>query len=206
MNDISKEMASQFSNIEQSWDHNLERNVWTIHPGDYCIINNNDVLCTVLGTCIAVTILDVKNHITGMNHFLLPDDNGKANSKDSYSARYGCWAMEHLINDMIKYGAERKHMEFKYFGASRLLKMKSVDVAGKNIAFIENFMKEEGIRVRSKDVGGSSPRKIFIFPDTGKVLVKKLSANKSKDLEKEEKTYFDSINENHEEGDVDIFF
>ncbi|MBT4963356.1 MAG: chemoreceptor glutamine deamidase CheD [Francisellaceae bacterium] len=200
----NKNLEQQFSHISRFWNSTYNRYVLKVLPGEYCVIDNNNCLSTSLGSCISVTIVDKKNKLAGMNHFMLPEDNSM--SMNTYSARYGCWAMEHLVNNMLKYGAKKESMEFKCFGAGEIMKtLQTSSVAKKNISFISQYFKSENIKVRTLDVGGSHARKIFLFPETGDVMVKNITISQNASISKQEKTYLDGISSDDQGGDVDLF-
>ena len=82
-------------------DHHFKHDAVKVLPGEYYVTTDDMVIMTVLGSCIAACIWDPKVRVGGMNHFMLPDGGGDT------SGRYGSYAMELLINEMIKLGARR---------------------------------------------------------------------------------------------------
>ena len=91
-----------------------------ILPGEYFVTGRDMVLVTVLGSCVAACIRDRISGIGGMNHFMLPDSGGdRSNPLVGASMRYGSYAMEILINQLIKLGASRASLEAKVFGGGR---------------------------------------------------------------------------------------
>jgi chemotaxis protein CheD len=126
----------------------------------------NVVMTTVLGSCIAACLRDPVSGIGGMNHFLLPDaGDGR---KDSDAVRYGAYAMELLINGLLKSGARRERLEAKIFGGGKLFDALS-DVGASNAAFAERFLRDEGIPIVSSSVGGLSARRVEFWPASGRV-------------------------------------
>lgn len=117
---------------------------------------------TVLGSCISVCLHDPVARIGGMNHFLLPTGQGE----DSGHIRFGCNAMEQLINEMLKEGASRPRLQAKLFGGGRMLN-NFADIGKGNSDFAEEFMLNEGIPVVSKSFGGNSARRLVFTPATG---------------------------------------
>jgi chemotaxis receptor (MCP) glutamine deamidase CheD len=147
------------------------------------------VIKTVLGSCIAVCLLDPRQRIGGMNHFMLPsrlDPDG-----DHLSACYGVYAMDLLVNEMMKLGAERGRLRAKVFGAAHLLGMRegAQSVATQNAAFITSYLETEGIPLASQDLGGDRPRTIYFFTDTGRVLLKRLGRGALGQLAVRERQY-----------------
>jgi len=108
-----------------------------------------------------------------MNHFLLPDGGGNGD----VSGRYGSYAMELLIGEMVKRGATRSTMEAKVFGGGAVLGgMNSINVGERNTAFVMDYLRTERITVVSKDVMDIYPRKVCFLPASGKALVKRLAS------------------------------
>lgn len=126
----------------------------------------NVVMTTVLGSCIAACLRDPSTGIGGMNHFLLPDSGD--NRKDGDAVRYGAYAMELLINGLLKKGARRDRLEAKIFGGGKLFDGLS-DVGASNAAFAERFLRDEGIPIVSSSTGGLSARRVEFWPASGRV-------------------------------------
>ena len=143
-------------------------------PGEYFVFDEDMLIMTTLGSCIAVCLWDRMARVGGMNHFMLPE--GSADSVDS--GRYGSYAMELLINEMLKRGASRATMEAKVFGGGAVLQgMNSLNVGERNTAFVLEYLKTERIPVVSKDVLDIYPRKVCFLPHSGKAMVKRLAAS-----------------------------
>ena len=135
--------------------------------GEYKVINDpNVVLTTILGSCVAACMRDPVVGVGGMNHFLLPEGDGRGGGGDA--VRYGAYAMELLINDLLKKGARRERLEAKIFGGGKLFDSLS-DVGASNAAFAERFLRDEGIPIVSSSVGGVSARRVEFWPVTGRV-------------------------------------
>jgi chemotaxis protein CheD len=165
----------------------FNRTMVIIYPGEFHV-SCTEIIATILGSCIAACIKDTKNGIGGMNHFMLPGD---VRSEDMFlkaSTKYGIFAMEQLINEMIKQGGSKKHFQAKVFGGGHILNFRKSDgdVPESNIDFVRAFLKMEQIDIVKEDVGGFVGRKILFFPDTAKVLLKRLKSTvKSKIIEAE---------------------
>jgi chemotaxis protein CheD len=139
-------------------------------PGEYFVYNEDILIMTTLGSCIAACLWDRQAKIGGMNHFMLPEGAGE-------SGRYGSFAMELLINEMLKLGATRSSMEAKVFGGGQVISgMNSMNVGERNTAFVLDYLKAERIQVVSKDVLDIYPRKVCFLPASGKAMVKRLAS------------------------------
>src|SRR5690606_10592835 len=120
-------------------------------PGEYYVTDGRLALVTVLGSCVAACIRDVDSGIGGMNHFMLPDEGGK--DVVSSSARYGTYAMEILINHLLKSGARRNRLEAKVFGGGAVLaSLSSSNVGTRNAEFVLKFLQTEKIPVVAQDL------------------------------------------------------
>lgn len=175
-----------------------------ILPGEYFVASQDALLVTVLGSCVAACIRDVDSGVGGMNHFMLPDDGGR--EEFGSSARYGTYAMEVLINHLLKLGARRNRLEAKVFGGGAVLaSLASSNVGARNAEFVLDFLKTEKIPVVAKDLLDSYPRKVYYFPKTGKVLVKKLHRVHNDTLFSRENDYKVRLASARMEGDVELF-
>lgn len=175
-----------------------------ILPGEYFVTSRDVVIVTVLGSCVSVCLYDSAARIGGMNHFMLPDH--REGGVLSESARYGAYAMEILINNLLKAGASRKRLEAKVFGAGRVLSgMTHTEVGARNAAFAMHYLDDEGIRVRANDLLGVYPRKVYFFPAEGRVLVKKLKTMHNDTIVQRELEYEAMLEKVKVEGSVDLF-
>ncbi|MDX8382974.1 MAG: chemoreceptor glutamine deamidase CheD [Ghiorsea sp.] len=197
-----------FEHISRHWYGAHKVFCAKVQPGDYYISNEHEAIHTVLGSCISACIRDPEVGIGGMNHFMLPvhhADKGAWNAAEVSSAtRYGNYAMEHLINDIISFGGVKSRLEIKIFGGGRML-AKMGDIGADNIKFVREYLKDEGLKVVGHDVGGDAPRKIYYFPNTGRVLMKKLRSMHVNKITERESQYLHKIDAAPVTGDVDLF-
>jgi chemotaxis protein CheD len=159
----------------------------TIHIGQVYATREPTTIRTVLGSCIAVCLLDPVARVGGMNHFMLPAPlNGSG--ADERAAQYGIHAMDLLLGAVQKAGGDRRRLQAKLFGGGRVLRMLTSggSVPDRNIQFIEEFMRTERLPVVSQDLGGFLPRRIAFRTDTGKVLVKRLGQHVLRQVRTEE--------------------
>jgi chemotaxis protein CheD len=186
------------------YDRHFQIDAAKILPGEYFVSNTGMLLVTVLGSCVAACIRDADSGLGGMNHFMLPDDGGRETV--STSARYGTYAMEILINHLMKMGARRNRLEAKVFGGGAVLEsLSSSNVGVRNAEFVLEYLKTEKIPVVAKDLLDSYPRKVYYFPETGRVLVKKLHRVHNETLFSRERTYKDRLTGAEVAGDVELF-
>lgn len=187
------------------FDRTFDCEAAKILPGEYYFTSKPMLIVTVLGSCVAACIRDRATGIGGMNHFMLPDG-GDPKSPTSASMRYGAYAMEVLINQLLKAGARRDNLEAKVFGGGNVLRgFTSINVGERNALFVREFLRAENIRIVAEDLNDVHPRKVYFFPRTGKVLVKKLKQLNNYTLVKREQAYASQLKNNKVSGDVDLF-
>ncbi len=173
-------------------------------PGEYYFTTGDMAILTVLGSCVSACVRDRVTGIGGMNHFMLPNG-GDADSPASASMRYGTQAMEILINQLLKAGAQRTNLEAKVFGGGRVLSgMQAMNVGERNAAFVREYLRAEKIPVAAADLNDVHPRKVAYFPRTGKVLVKKLETADSK-LVQVEQQYSKTLQATPVAGEIELF-
>ncbi len=188
------------------YDRTFDCDAAKILPGEYYYTAKNMLIVTVLGSCVSACIRDRVTGLGGMNHFMLPDGGGDAGSPVSASMRYGTFAMEILINDLLKAGARREHLEAKVFGGGAVLRgFTAMNVGQRNAAFVMQFLKTERIPVLAEDLNDIHPRKVYFFPKTGKVLVKKLMQTQNDTVAKRELDYARRLKVEPVGGDIDLF-
>ncbi len=154
------------------YDAHFKSEAVKILPGEYFVFHEDLLIMTTLGSCIATCLWDRQARVGGMNHFMLPDNGGSG----ADSGRYGSYAMELLINEMLKMGASRMTMEAKVFGGGAVISgMNSINVGERNTTFVMDYLKTERIPVVSKDVMDVYPRKVCFLPFSGKAMVKRLA-------------------------------
>lgn len=177
-----------------------------ILPGEYYATARDMLLVTVLGSCVCACIRDRVSGIGGMNHFMLPDSGQDQNNPLGESARYGTYAMEVLINQLLKMGAKRSNFEAKVFGGGAVLRGFTVaNIGERNAEFVLKFLKTEKIPVVAQDLLDIYPRKVYFFPHTGLVRVKKLKKVHNDTIISRESEYVTRLHYAKMEGDVELF-
>ena len=172
------------------FDRDFQVDSVKILPGQYHAASGPGAISTVLGSCVSTCLWDPVMRIGGMNHFMLPGDGDAAASPVAPSARFGVYAMELLINQMVRMGADRRRMVAKVFGGGRVLQgFGTLDVGAKNCQFVLEFLATEGIPVVARDLLDVYARKLHFFPDTGKVQLKKLHIMPNDAVQQREREY-----------------
>jgi chemotaxis protein CheD len=170
-------------------------------PGEHFVHDEDILVMTTLGSCIAACLWDRERRIGGMNHFMLPDGG------DSDCGRYGSYAMELLINELMKRGASRLSLEAKVFGGGAVISgMNSINVGERNTEFVLNYLKTERIPVVSKDVLDVYPRKVCLLPASGKAMVKRLAPTNAEKLVAQDRAAAQkAVPANTGGGSIDLF-
>lgn len=206
---INRPSIAGFEHLNRYWDREREIMAVKILPGEYYVTQDNELITTVLGSCVSACIRDKELGIGGMNHFMLPESNygQKKTGNETIvgaSTRYGNYAMEHLINTILSHGGKRKNLEIKVFGGGKIIPTLT-DVGIKNINFVLDYIDQEGLRLLSQDLGDIYPRKIIYFPRTGKAAMKKIRDLHNDTVVQRERQYFNSLKNMPIEGEVELF-
>ena len=184
------------------YDAHFRNDAVKVLPGEFFVADEELLVMTTLGSCIAACLWDRDKRVGGMNHFLLPDAAGSADS-----GRYGSFAMDLLIGEMVKRGATRSSMEAKVFGGGAVISgMNSINVGERNTAFVLDYLRTERITVVSKDVLDIYPRKVCFLPASGKAMVKRLASANTEALAAQERAAAMRLApSNASGGSVDLF-
>jgi len=197
-----------FEGVNRYWDRRMNLPAAKILPGEFYVSAQGELISTVLGSCVSACIRDKVIGVGGMNHFMLPAKHLTADRWDtgsvSASLRYGNWAMEYLINEIVKQGGNKKNFEVKLFGGGQVLN-NMTNIGERNIDFVRAYLFREGLSVVAEDLGDVFPRKVLYFPDTGSVKMKKLRKVHNDTVEKRERAYIKTIDDQPVNGDVELF-
>lgn len=199
-----------FESINRYWDPS--RMAWAakIKPGEFYVSRGGELIGTVLGSCISVCIRDRVLGVGGMNHFMLPEEGPHSGQNwgdavQGAMARYGNWAIEFLVNELMKIGAARDRFEVKVFGGGQVVPNMS-DVGQRNILFTLNYLQEEGLSLLKSDVGDAFPRKVLYDPETGKAWVKKLKKQHNNTIVAREQEYLRNLDrQSSQSSDIELF-
>lgn len=197
-------VAHGLENISIHWDSKRDTWIAKILPGEVYYTSGNEMITTVLGSCVSICMRDSENGVGGMNHFMLPDS-GQSGADAQNTARYGMHAMELLINGIMKLGGVKERLEVKLFGGGKIIS-KMTDIGERNIQFSRRFVVTEGFKLLRSDTGGPWPRKIIYHPASGKVFVKRMEALNRQNIIAKESNYESSIKSASEKNDdIELF-
>jgi len=178
-------------------------------PGEHYVSTaGQEMVVTVLGSCVSACIWEPRLKIGGMNHFMLPDSGADA-APINKSLRYGTYAMEALLNDLLRRGARRESLEIKVFGGGNVVagmtSGATVPVGDRNADFVRRYLLDEGLRIAAEDLGGPHPRRIHFFPRIGKVIRLFLKKEVERAVLHREMSYRSRLKDVPVEGDVELF-
>jgi chemotaxis protein CheD len=187
------------------FDRNLGCDTVRVLPGDYFVTDEPIGIITVLGSCVAACLWDERAGFGGMNHFMLPDG-GDGEGTNSAPARYGLYAMEVLINDLLKSGARRSNIQAKVFGGGRVIRgMTTVNIGDRNAEFVLEFLRTERIPVVAQDLREPFARKVAFLPKTGRAMVKRIDPHADESIVEQERTYVTTLAKKPVAGDIELF-
>jgi chemotaxis protein CheD len=179
--------------------------IMKVFPGEYYLTAKSDeVLVTVLGSCVSACIRDPHAGIGGMNHFMLPHCQTGSWAGDLQSTRFGNFAMEKLINELMKAGCARDSLEIKVFGGGNVTESNN-EVGTENAKFVLRYLEAEGLRCVAQDLGGQLPRRIQYYPATGRVVRRLLGAGETNAVEREETAYASRLSSRTTAGEIELF-
>ncbi len=201
MDSLKKELQPESS--KSYLDPETKLPTTKILPGEFHIANGEEMIVTTLGSCICACIRDKELGIGGMNHFMLPHEKS-SHHIDRKATAYGQYAMEHLINEILKKNQyNRKNLEAKIFGGGAVVDS-NISVGDENIRFVKTYLKLEGIPILAEDLGEDVARKIYFQPATGKVTCKRFQAMNNRMIEEREKAYLENIEQRIETEDTEV--
>jgi chemotaxis protein CheD len=191
-----------FENIHHHWDAAAKSWIVQILPGEFYVTQAEEIIATVLGSCVSTCIRDRNTGLGGMNHFMLPDDPHKDARGDAL--RYGCFAVERLINELLKRGADRNELEIKVFGGGQVIPGMG-DIGRSNVEFVRNYLRDEELRSVVEDVGGPWARRLRYYPSTGKALLKHLPMREAAKIGTREQDHQSKLKKEQLVGEVELF-
>ncbi len=140
-----------------------------------------DLLATYsLGSCIGVCLYDSATHIGGLLHYQLPDskiDPERAKEKPFMFADAG---MKILLEKLVSMGANKKRMQIKIAGGAEMnTGPKGFNIGKRNYLAIRKILWKNGMFIDAEDIGGLSPRNIYMNIADGAVTVRSNGIEKS---------------------------
>jgi chemotaxis protein CheD len=175
-----------------------------IGPGEHYVTQKKDVtIITVLGSCVAACVRDPVAGVGGMNHFMLPESETGQWGGASANMRYGNFAMEQLINDIMSRGGMRSRLEIKVFGGARMI-ANGAAIGHQNADFVEAYLRAEGMPISAQHLRGNSARRIEYVPGDGQVRMLEMSLDRG-DVGQTERSFFNRLRAPQDAGSIELF-
>ena len=196
-----------FEHLRRYWDPAQACMTVKVLPGEFYVSTQNELVTTVLGSCVSACIHDARRGIGGMNHFMLPEPRGERDSwtaTASRAARYGSDAMEQLINAILVAGGQRADLQVKIFGGGRVL-AQLTDIGQRNIDFVQHYIATERLNLCASDLGDVYPRQVQFFPNSGRARVRLLRRHDDVQLVADEPGYLKRLANDPIKGEVELF-
>jgi len=195
-----------FEQINRYWDRQREMVAAKILPGEYYVTQHDEIITTVLGSCVSACVRDPVAGIGGMNHFMLPMHKEQFTGPGDtlLLERYGNVAMERMINELLKRGGRRERLEVKVFGGGRILQNMS-DVGAQNVRFVREYLAMEGLQILAEDLGSIYPRKVVFMAQSGRAFVKRLHSLHNDTLATRELRLIQDLEQQPDAGKVELF-
>lgn len=196
-----------FEHLRRYWDPAQACMTVKVLPGEFYVSTQNELVTTVLGSCVSACIHDPRRGIGGMNHFMLPEPRGERDSwtaTASRAARYGSDAMEQLINAILVAGGQRADLQVKIFGGGRVL-AQLTDIGQRNIDFVQHYIATERLNLCASDLGDVYPRQVQFFPNSGRARVRLLRRHDDVQLVADEPGYLKRLANDPIKGEVELF-
>jgi len=203
VNSVPEPTLPGFEHQPRFWLSKRQRYATKVKLGEHYVTRNDELILTTLGSCIAACVRDPETGIGGMNHFILPSASS-SRSVLSEEMRYGAFAMEQLINDILRFGGAREALEIKVTGGGQIMGPLS-GIGRRNAEFIREFLATEGLLISSEDLGGESPRQVMYYPKQGRMLVKRMANTHMDRLVEAEAGYRRQLERQMNEMDVELF-
>ena len=196
--------ATSLPHIHRYWDEHRRINIAKIGPGELYVSDQHELISTLLGSCVAVCMRDRVNRIGGMNHFKLPQPGSDKNTFE-LNANYGSYAMELLINQILKKGGEKRYLECKVYGGGNVLQNVSSNIGAQNIDFVMRYLEGEKIPVRRQITGSDRPQQVYYHPITGSAFSILQGHNTAAEVKHAEQAYLSFIQQSLVEDDITYF-
>jgi len=196
-----------FEHLRRYWDPAQACMTVKVLPGEFYVSTQDELVTTVLGSCVSACIHDSRRGIGGMNHFMLPEPRGERDGWTATvgrAARYGSDAMEQLINAILIAGGQRADLQVKIFGGGRVL-AQLTDIGQRNIDFVQHYIATEKLNLCASDLGDVYPRQVQFFPNSGRARVRLLRRHDDVQLVADEPGYLKRLANDPIKGEVELF-
>lgn len=133
------------------------------------------VLTTLgLGSCVGIVLYDPVTKVSGLAHIMLPDSTKIKNN--SNIAKFADTAIDKMIEDMCRIGANRNRLISKLAGGAQMFSFNTnndlMKVGERNIIASKEKLNKLGIRIVGEDTGNNYGRTIEFYSETGELKIK----------------------------------
>ena len=148
--------------------------------GDMTVVTRDSdatLACLGLGSCVGIAAMDQQAGVYGMAHIVLPDSGGRSTES---KAKYADTGVPRLVDEMVAIGATKSHIHFKIAGGAQMALSNASNpvfkIGERNIEAVAEAAAAAGIRITSKELGGSRGRTLRLDADSGRVFVSEAGA------------------------------
>ena len=157
-----------FETIRRYWDQNQGSFVAKVLPGEFYVSAHDELICTLLGSCVSACIRDRRSGLGGLNHFLLPLDPQPDDKREPVTGRYGRSAMQQLIDHITRHSCRQYDLEATLVGGGKII-TGVTDIGQQNIDFARDYLQQCSIPIVAEHLGGEEPRSLLYRPTTGEL-------------------------------------
>ena len=147
----------------------------TVHVSDAKVSRDpSDVIIThSLGSCIGVCLYDAAVRVGGMLHYQLPDSKLNADRARKNPFMFADTGFMLLVKKLEALGANRKRLNVKIAGGAAMdAGPKGFDIGKRNCLAIRKLLWKCGMFLNAEEVGGVSPRNLYLSISDGTVIMK----------------------------------
>jgi chemotaxis protein CheD len=144
-----------------------------LQAGQLTAVADPTIIVTILGSCVAICVWDIRLGVGGMNHYMLPFPTAKQNS----SPRFGTVAWRQLLDKLAAFGVQKQNLRAGIFGGACIMEAFREDldhIGARNVELAEKQLGEAGVMIVQREVGGRRGRKLTFETATGHITVKEL--------------------------------
>lgn len=147
----------------------------TIYPGEFYSSRDDEIISTLLGSCVAVCLHDTSTGVSGMNHYMLEGRLINLIEHTKSSDKHALQSVSRLIDSMCQIGCSRNHLVAKIFGGGKVLATENDihTVPQDNIRAAKLILEMEDIHIEQEETGGKFTRKVLMEVKSGKTYVKR---------------------------------
>lgn len=134
---------------------------------------SKDILVThALGSCLGLAAYDPVARVAGLIHCLLPVSRDGVRGVVKNPFMYVNTGVPQMMRALFHRGASRENLILKAAGCGRMMHISNqFDTGATNLGALRKLLQVNEMRLTAEDVGGTIPRTMRLFADTGKLLI-----------------------------------